>query len=365
MKIYFETYGCTANRADELTMKTLLKDEFCFAESVGNSDIIIVLTCGVKGSTQNKIIHRLKVFKKEFPNKKVLIAGCLPGIITKKLENDFPDFSIIGPYQIDKIASIVKRMLKNERIIDTDFRKLKCVIPEIIKREQPIVIASGCLNKCAYCATKLSKGNLFSFPAKKIIKNIKWCVENGAEKILLTATDTGSYGKDIKTNLVELLKKVVKIKGKFRVRVGMMNPNDAKMHLNDLVEIYKSPKILKFLHVPVQSGSDDVLRDMNRNYSVKDFEVVVERFRKEIPNIIISTDIICGFPTETKKDFEKTVKLIERVKPEVLNISKFYLRPGTEAMKMKQLSTIEIKRRSRELSGIHNKIKKDLIKPKY
>ncbi len=365
MKIYFKTYGCTANKADELTMRTLLKDEFDFVKNVKNSDMIIILTCGVKGSTQNKIMHRLKIFKEEFSDKKVLIAGCLPRIITKKLEDDFPNFSMIGAYQIDKISDIVKKILKNERIVEINFKKLKCVIPEIIKKEQPIVIASGCLNKCAYCATKLAKGNLFSFPINKIVKNVKICVENGAEKILLTATDTGSYGKDIGTNLVELLKEVVEIKGNFKIRVGMMNPNDAKRYLDELIEIYKNPKILKFLHVPIQSGSDRVLEDMNRNYSVKDFERVITKFRKEIPKIVISTDIICGFPTETKEDFEETLNLIKKFRPEVLNISKFYPRPNTEAKKMKLLKTDEVKRRSRKISKLHKEIKKDLIKPKY
>lgn len=365
MKIYFETYGCTANKADELTMRTLLKNEFDLVEDTNNSDIIIILTCGVKGSTQNKIMHRLEFFKKEFPNKKVLIAGCLPKIITKKLETSFPNFSMIGPYQIDKIINVVKKILKNERIVEIDFKKVKCVIPKVFKKEQPIAIASGCLNKCTYCATKLAKGNLVSFPISKIIKNVKMCVENGAERILLTATDTGSYGRDIKTNLVELLKKVVEIKGNFKIRVGMMNPNDAKKYLDDLIEIYKNPKILKFLHIPIQSGSDSVLKDMNRNYSVKDFEKIIVKFRKEIPKIIISTDIICGFPTETKEDFKKTINLIKKIRPEVLNISKFYPRPNTEAKKMKLLKTDEVKRRSREISKLHNEIKKDLIKPKY
>ena len=363
MKIYFETYGCTANKADELTMRTLLKEKFDFIENIEKSDIIIILTCGVKGSTQNKIFHKLETIKNDFPSKRVIVAGCLPKIITKKFEKYFPDFSLIGPYQINDILDITEKILNGKKVIDLKFKKNECTISKIVNKKHPIVIASGCLNKCAYCATKIAKGNLNSFPIKKIIKNVEHSIENGAEKIFLTATDTSAYGKDIGTDLIELLKKIIKIKKDFKIRIGMMNPDNVLNFLDELIEIYKDSRIIKFIHIPIQSGSDKVLKEMRRNYKVNDFKKIIKKFRRHIPDIIISTDIICGFPTETKKDFEKTLNLIKEVKPEVLNISKFYPRPGTEAKKMKQLSTKEIKERSKELSTLYEKLKKDLIKP--
>ena len=146
----------------------------------------------------------------------------------------------------------------------------------------------------------------------------------------------------------------------------MMNPEHLEGMLEEMIEIYKNPKIIKFLHLPVQSGSNEVLRVMGRKYTVEEFENMVGRFREALDNIgersehklIISTDIIVGFPSETEEQFKETVSLVERIKPEVLNISKFYARPGTRAKKMKQLASEIIKKRSVEVSRIFEEIRK-------
>jgi threonylcarbamoyladenosine tRNA methylthiotransferase CDKAL1 len=366
MKVYFETYGCTANQADELVMRSLLKNDFEFTEKIENADIIIMLTCGVKGSTENKILARIETIKNKFPKKKVILAGCLTKIIPKKLQKMFPDYSMIGPDEVSEILEIAKKVANGEKVIKLDSKRtLRCILPTVVKEVQPIVISSGCLNACSYCATKFAKGSVKSYPIECIVNAVRYAVEHGAKKILLTATDTSVYGFDMGTNLAELLKKVVKIPGDFKIRVGMMNPQHIKPFLDELIEIYKNPKIIKFVHIPVQAGSNKVLKDMRRGYTVEEFKEIVKKFRKEIPGITISTDIICGFPTETEKDFEETVKLIKEVKPEVMNISKFYPRPNTEAKKMKQLPTKVIKERSRRLSEIYRQIKKDLINSKH
>ncbi len=362
MKLYFETYGCAANQADELVMRSILKQDLEFSEKIENSDILIILTCGVKGSTENKILARIQEIKNKFPKKKVIIAGCLTKILSTKLQKMFPYYSLIGPDQINDILEIVKKVANEEKVIELKSKKkLKCVLPKVVKEVQPIVIASGCLNACAYCATKIAKGMLKSYPINCIKDAVEYAVKHGAKKILLTATDTGVYGKDIGTNLAKLLKELVTIPGDFKIRVGMMNPQHIKPFLNEVIEVYKNPKIIKFIHIPVQAGSNKVLKDMKRGYTVEEFKKIIMKFRKEIPNIKISTDIICGFPTETEEDFEKTVKLVKEIKPEVVNISKFYPRPNTPAKEMKQLPTKTIKERSRKLSEIYIKIKKDLI----
>ena len=138
-----------------------------------------------------------------------------------------------------------------------------------------------------------------------------------------------SAGFDIKTNVVELLQEIVKIKGDFKVRLGMANPNHVLTILDDLIEIFQNEKMFKFLHIPIQSGNDEVLSAMNRKYKVADFEKIVKKFRAKIPDISIATDVICGFPTETDSQFDDTLKLIKNVKPDVLNASKFWSLPGT------------------------------------
>ncbi len=361
MKIYFETYGCAANQADELVMRSILKDEFEFSNKIENANLVIMLTCGVKGSTENKILSRIELIQKNFPEKKVILAGCLTKIIPKKLQKMFPNYSMIGPDEVRDILDIVRRTLNGEKVVELKSKRImRCIIPTVVKDVQPIVISSGCLNACAYCATKNAKGNVKSYPIECVAKAVEYAVKHGAKKILLTATDTSVYGFDIRTNLAELLKEVVKIPGDFKIRVGMMNPQHIKPFLNELIKVYKNPKIIKFVHIPVQAGSNKVLKDMRRGYTVEEFKDIVKKFRKEIPGITISTDIICGFPTETEKDFEETIKLVKEIKPEVMNISKFYPRPNTEAKKMKQLPTDVIKERSRKLSRIYKEIKKEI-----
>jgi MiaB-like tRNA modifying enzyme len=353
MKIYIETYGCAANQADSATMIHLLKD-FEFVEDFNDADVIIINTCGVKGSTENKILARLE----DFGERNVIVAGCLPKIIEKTLRTKFPKYSLIGPDQVLEIENVVKCVAEGERVIELHSKHTKLVAVDNVGEVQPILISQGCLGNCAYCAAKLARGNLHSFPVKDVKAAVKNAVEKGAKKILLTSQDTGAYGKDIGTDLPALLKELVSLNGEFKIRVGMMNPNLVNEFIDELLESFKNQKIIKFLHIPVQSGNDEILKKMNRHYLVEDFKHIVRRFREEIPEITISTDIICGFPGESEEQFKDTLKLVEEIKPEVLNISKFYPRAGTEAKKMEQLPTKVIKERSRKLFDLFKRIKK-------
>jgi MiaB/RimO family radical SAM methylthiotransferase len=175
-------------------------------------------------------------------------------------------------------------------------------------------------------------------------------------EIWLTSQDTACYGKDIAVNLVGLLNEVCETEEKFFVRVGMMTPNHALSLLDDLVDAYMNEKIFKFLHLPVQSGDDRVLRLMNRLYSVEDFKKVVRTFRKRFPKMTIATDVICGFPGENRGAFEHTLQLIDEVQPDILNVSKFFPRPRTPAAEMRQLPPQEVKERSRKVAELARKV---------
>ncbi|MEM5784284.1 MAG: radical SAM protein, partial [Candidatus Aenigmatarchaeota archaeon] len=169
--------------------------------------------------------------------------------------------------------------------------------------------------------------------------------------------DFFAYGKDIESNYLSLLEKVIKIKGNFFVRVGMGNVNNLIPYLKETIETFKnSEKIYKFLHIPVQSGSNKILSAMRRKYTVEDWKKVVYEFKKEIPEITIWTDIIVGFPGETEEDFDASYNLIKEVKPDYVNVSRFSSRPGTEASKLKQLNTEIVKERTKKISEISRKI---------
>ncbi len=354
MKIYVRTFGCTLNQGDGEVIKGLLSENgHKLVDSEKEAECVIVNSCGVKTVTQNKIINYVNKTSK---NKKVIIGGCLPSMIDvrkymPKAAGSFDTNTITRINELIKKPTRMESKEKESRINKTRIRTRKdiAIIP----------IAQGCMGKpCTYCSVKLARGELKSYGKREIAKEVEKAVKEGCKIIKLTAQDTGCWGLDINEKLPNLLKEVLKIKGEYKIRLGMMNPNYALDYLDELISIYKNPKIIKFMHIPVQSGSNKIIREMKREYKVEDFKKVVNRFRKEIKNMNIATDVIVGYPSEKEEDFKKTVQLIKEVKPEVLNISKFAPRPGTEAKKLKQLRTEEIKHRSKYLTEEYKKIQK-------
>ncbi len=346
-KIYFETYGCALNQADTETMMGILKKaNYEITSSIKNSDLIIINTCTVKGPTDNKLLKRLK----KLPKKPTIIAGCFAQTQYNKLKG----YSLLGTHQIPLIAEVVEETLnKNNIIALTENKQDLLEFPRIKTNKfiEIVPISSGCLGNCTYCLTKQARGELFSYKKDLIIKRIILAVKQGAKEIWLTSQDVGAYGLDKNSSLPKLLKEIIKIPGKFKIRLGMANPNHIINYLPELIEIFKSPKLYKFLHIPVQSGNNQVLKNMNRKYTAEDFKKIIQTLKKTIPNITITTDIICGFPGETDSQFQDTLTLIRETKPDNVNISKFWKRPNTKAAKMKQTPGEKIKERSRKMTS--------------
>ena len=360
--IYIENYGCTANYDNGAIISgILIENNHEIVKELIDADIVIINSCAVKNVTVNKIFNQIENVKKEYSNKKLIITGCMPIAEKDKLEKFLEKgVAFISTQNITLIPEAINQILNDEQIVLTNKRKeIKLGFPKLNQDNKiiSIQISEGCKSYCTFCSTKLAKGNLVSYPKEKIIEEIKKYINLGYKRINLTSTDNACYGFDIGYNLADLLKEIIKIEGDFIVRVGMGNPEHTRKYYEELVEIYKSPKIMKFVHLPVQSGSNKVLKDMKRNYTIEEFEAIVDKFRKEIPGISISTDIIVGYPTETLEYFEETINFVKRMKFEVMNISKFASRPRTLANKLKQLQSQEIKRRSTELTNIYNIIK--------
>jgi MiaB-like tRNA modifying enzyme len=353
-KVVIETYGCTLNQADSRIMGHILKEngyEVEYGKYEGNADYLIVNTCTVKSPTENKIIYRLRKLKGL--GKKLIVAGCLASADTQKVINIVPDASIITTSNVNKIADVLKFIENGKNVVIDSYNRIDKLQyglenNSVIAR---IPISEGCLSNCSFCETKFARGPLNSFSEELILRAVKNAVEQGSKEIELTSQDIGAYGADRKTNIAELLKKVVEIEGSFKVRVGMLNPEHLHKYFDELLEAYRSEKVYKFFHLPVQSGSNKILRDMNRRYTVEDFASYVSEIRKKL-NASIATDIIVGYPTESEDDFEKSVELIKEIRPEVVNISKFGARPHAPASRLKQLSGKIIKERSIILSRI-------------
>jgi MiaB-like tRNA modifying enzyme len=349
-KIYFETYGCSLNYADTETMMGLLKEEgYQITNNLDDANLIIINTCTVKGPTDNKFKKRLK----KLPKKPTIIAGCLPQAQYGKFK-ELKEYSLIGPHQLKRIGEVVEETLNNNQVILlAEDKHDNLTMPHMRRNKiiEIIPICSGCKGNCTYCITRKARGKLQSYSPELIIERAQKAIAEGVKEIWITSQDNGAYGLDIGTTLPELLKKLIQIPGDYKIRLGMANPNFILKYVDELIPIFKDEKMFKFLHIPVQSGNDEVLKNMNRKYHAKDWIEIVEKFRKEIPKITIATDIICGFPGETEKQFRDTIYLIEKYEPDVVNRSKFWKRPGTPAAKMKQTPGAEIKKRSSWLSN--------------
>jgi len=354
IKIYVEVYGCAASQDDAAIIRGLVnKASYKIIENINKADVIILVTCIVKSSTQSKVVSKIKEIIKKYPKKKLIIAGCMPEAEREICKEIAPNASLINSHHVRNIVKLIKNKDKILEFLGKR-KENKLNLPKITKNKEVvnIQIAEGCKGNCSYCITKFAKGDLYSFSQKEIIKEIKTRLKQSYKRINLTATDCGCYGLDIKTNLPELLEEIVKIEGDFKIRVGMMNPEFTLKFLNQLIKIYKDKKIIKFLHIPIQSGSNKVLKDMQRKYNVNDFKKIIKAFRKEIPNLSVATDIIVGYPTETEKDFKETLNLLKEIKPEVLNVSKFSSIQKTKASKLKQLTSQVIKERSVKINQL-------------
>ncbi len=341
----------------EFIMGCLLTEGYEIANRIEDADVLVYNTCAVKTPTENRVID---ILKKAPKTKRVIVTGCLPLINFDRLKKEVRFDGILGPAPGLKIVEVIQRVARNERVIllNGDV-KPGLDLPRCFKNSivSVIPVAYGCLGACSYCCVVFARGRLRSYSIDEIIDRLKSDVASGAKEVWLTSQDMACYGRDIGVTLADLLEEICNIEGSFLVRIGMMTPNCTLDILDRLVEAYKHRKIFKFLHLPVQSGDDEVLKRMQRFYTIEDFNQIVAMFRKAIPNITIATDVICGFPGETAEAFEKTVHLIEKVKPDIVNVSKFFPRPNTPAEKLKpKIPPSEIKGRSRKMAEFVRRI---------
>ncbi len=354
MKVYLEVYGCTANKSDASLVKGILKEnKYEIVKDIKNADFIIIHTCTVINTTEQRMLSRLRTFKKT--GKKIIVSGCMASVQVDLIKSILPNAIILPPQYSHHIIDVLNN--KEFEFIDKNKTQFLKFYEDVFA---PISIAEGCMFSCTYCITSHARGKLKSYPINEIIENICSAIKQGCKEIQLTAQDTSSYGLDLGHNLGELLTNMSKIKGDFNIRVGMMNPYTCIKNIDSIIEGFNDLKIYKFLHLPVQSGDNDILEKMNRKYKVNDFIDIIKKFRKRYKDITISTDIIVGFPTETTEQFQNSIDLVKIIKPDITNITKYSARPLTNAKMMKgRIITEIVKERSRVLSGICSKISKD------
>ena len=318
--------GCAANFGDgEKIARILSKNHevrFNLPEAGEGSapEAIYLNVCTVKGNAG--AIKLLRHVLDEFPDSKIYITGCAP----KDFREEAAKITDKVIYTSrEEIAAGFRVEARND--VEREGSSL---------RESPFVgivnIEEGCLDACSFCSTHLVKGRLHSFSQAHIVEQVNILVHDGCQEIHLTGQDCACYGFDTGTNLAELVQAIlVKVPGKYRIRLGMGNPRHMATYLEPLLDCFTDDRLYQFIHLPVQSGSDSVLRAMNRKHSVEDYVKLANAFTERFDRFTLSTDIIVGHPGETQEDFEQTLRLVQQTRPTVCNITRYVARPGTVA----------------------------------
>lgn len=351
------TFGCQMNARDSEKLAGILKRIGYRLTDDEYADFVIFNTCTVRDNADQKVYGRLGAlssYKKKNPDMVIALCGCMmqePEVIEKlKKSYRFVDL-IFGTHNIYKFAELIVEMFKNEKrpfveILD-DSEKIVEDLP--VERKYPfksgINIMFGCNNFCSYCIVPYVRGREKSREPDEIIKEIRKQVADGVVEVMLLGQNVNSYGKNLKepVGFAQLLQRVEKIEGLKRIRFMTSHPKDLS---DELIEVMKnSTKICRHLHLPLQSGSNKILKRMNRCYTKESYLALAEKIRKEIPDIAITTDIIVGFPGETSEDIDETIDVINKVKYDNAFTFIYSKRTGTPAARMEdQVPEEEVKR---------------------
>ncbi len=369
MKIYVENHGCSANlaTAERMAGKLLTQQQHQLVSSPENADIVVLNTCVVKQNTE----HHMKALIKSYSRThKLIVTGCMTKIQSDWIQKNVPqkeNVAILSPDMAEDITNIVSHFQQStpQQIIRLGELTTFSTITYTKKRTNPTIgiieISRGCLSHCTYCVVKFIRGRVKSRTPEDIVKEITHEVhDEGVKEIWLTATDVGAYGKDLKPrkNIADLLESILdNVDGNYRIRIGMLTYWSLRKCFDKLLELMKDERAYKFLHLSIQSGSNRILPAMKRVGTSEEWLNFVYRARKEIPTMTIATDIIAGFPGEIEEDHLKTLELLRAGRPEIVNLSKYSDRPGTEASKAtNKVPTHVISRRSKQIHELRRQI---------
>ncbi len=354
--IYIETFGCAANyNNSEIVKGLLIQAGLELTNNPEIADILIINTCIVKGKTENRIERKIQDLLKY--NKPLIVAGCMPEV--RKI-----NFSIyvLGTHNFRKILNLIKDIAENRTSEEIGNyylkpnKEIKLNLPKLKQRKTIGItqISEGCNQSCSYCLVQKAKGKLFTYPQQRIIDNIKADLASGCKEIWLTSQDNAAY-----QNLPELINKITAIPANFKLRIGMMNPNHILPILPALIQAYKNYKVYKFLHIPIQSGSDKILKTMDRQYTTQQARGIIKKFKQAFPDISIATDFIVNYPGESEKDYQQTLSLLKEISPDIVNVSRYWPMKNTPAAQLKQLPVEQGKKRAKQLHDLHLSISKE------
>jgi len=363
MKYFIVTLGCQMNQSDsERIASALEKAKYKPASRINEADLIVVNMCSVRQAAVDRVLGKIidfSKFKFQNTNCKFLLTGCISKRDEKKFEKYFDYVLSI------KTLNHWKDFLKETKCFyyppsrDSSFCKkftnqyLKFKPVYSSKFSVLIPISIGCNNFCSFCVVPFARGPETNRNHKEILKEIKEAIKNGAKEIWLLGQNVNSYKSEV-INFPKLLEMANKIPGNFWIRFTSPHPKDFS---GELIKTIKScKKITNYLNLPVQAGDNKILKKMNRPYTVEQYKNLVKKIRNKIPNICLSTDVIVGFPGETKKQFENTCKLFKEIKFDMAYIARYSPRPQTQAAKIKDnVSNEEKEKRKNDINEILKK----------
>lgn len=340
--------GCAANFGEGEKIARILskKSEITFSFIEKNQPQSVAIeafylnVCTVKGNAG--ALKLLRKTAESYPGTPIYITGCAPKDFRTEAQRIVPNvkFTSLRELESEQERAATSPTATSTAATSPAATSTAATASNVL-RESPYVgivnIEEGCLDACAFCSTHLVKGRLKSFASNFIVEQVQALVNDGCYEIQLTGQDCACYGFDIGTNLAELTQKILlHVKGDYHLRLGMGNPRHVQSYKEALLDTFTDERVYKFLHLPVQSGSENVLRAMNRRHSVQDYTTLAHELAKRYSHFTLSTDLIVGHPGESESDFQKTLELLNDTRPTVCNITRFVARPGTVAAQLEQ-----------------------------
>ena len=372
-KAYVETYGCQQNEADSEKLRGyLVQSGYAITDTAEGADVVVMNTCAIREHAEQRVFGNLGALthtKRRHPEQKIFLCGCMAGepTVSERIKKSFPHVSgVFSTHHLWQFPEILHKVLiggKRQFYVQDEPGSIAEGIPQIRdnKLKAWVSIMYGCNNFCTYCIVPYVRGRERSRKMEDILAECRELIANGCREITLLGQNVNSYGKDLEetVDFADLLSAIAQLEGDFLIRFMTSHPRDAGKKLFDTMAAY--PKIAKQLHLPFQSGSSRVLKAMNRHYDREKYLAAVEYAKSVMPDLVLTSDVIVGFPGETPEEFEETMTLIEKVRYDSLFTFIFSPRPGTPAAKMEDPTPKEEKNaRFDRLCALQNAISEEI-----
>jgi threonylcarbamoyladenosine tRNA methylthiotransferase CDKAL1 len=357
VRVYLEAFGCAQNRGEGTAIaRDLEAHGHRLLGSPEGADAAVLVTCGVIAPTETRMLARWRVLAAASP--RVLVTGCLVPLRTALFDGEARSRTTFVP--IREQSEIPHRLGPSASAAPASEGPPSNPRGSLAEE---VVLAQGCTSGCAYCFSRLARGPLRSVPAAELESRVRAAVARGAREVRLTGLDTAAWGAELPSEerLPELVSRLGRALGPAMLRVGMMSPQSLAPFVERYADALGRPGVFRFVHLPLQSGSDEILSAMHRGYPVSEFRRQVRLLRARLPDLHLATDVIVGYPGETPDDVRATAELLEEIGPETVNVTRFSPRPGTPASRLPPLGPRLARQRSRELAALRRRIARERL----